>query len=124
MDELEVAAAGPCRAGAVLLDRRRPEPFFVKNLENIQGDERDVIFISVGYGRDASGYMAMNFGPLSIAGRRAAAERPDLPGPGAVRGLRLDHRRRHRPARAKSRGAAGPSRRSCTTPPGRPRRSG
>ncbi len=44
------------------------EPFFVKNLENIQGDERDVIFISVGYGKDASGYMAMNFGPLSSDG--------------------------------------------------------
>ena len=27
------------------------EPFFVKNLENVQGDERDVIFVSVGYGR-------------------------------------------------------------------------
>ena len=46
----------------------RPEPFFIKNLENIQGDERDVIFISVGYARDSSGYMAMNFGPLSIEG--------------------------------------------------------
>jgi very-short-patch-repair endonuclease len=46
----------------------RSEPFFVKNLENIQGDERDVIFISVGYARDASGYMAMNFGPLSSVG--------------------------------------------------------
>jgi very-short-patch-repair endonuclease len=46
----------------------RAEPFFVKNLENIQGDERDVIFISVGYARDASGYMAMNFGPLSSQG--------------------------------------------------------
>ena len=44
------------------------EPFFVKNLENVQGDERDVIFISVGYGPDASGYMAMNFGPLSNEG--------------------------------------------------------
>src|SRR3546814_13396488 len=41
------------------------EPFFVKNLENIQGDERDVIFISVGYGKTASGYMAMSFGPLN-----------------------------------------------------------
>jgi hypothetical protein len=41
------------------------EPFFVKNLESVQGDERDVIFISVGYGRDAGGSMAMNFGPLS-----------------------------------------------------------
>jgi len=45
-----------------------PEPFFVKNLENIQGDERDVILISVGYGKDAAGYMAMNFGPLSNDG--------------------------------------------------------
>ncbi len=46
----------------------RSEPFFVKNLENIQGDERDVIFISVGYARDTSGYLAMNFGPLSSQG--------------------------------------------------------
>jgi very-short-patch-repair endonuclease len=44
------------------------EPFFIKNLENVQGDERDVIFISVGYGRDAKGYMAMAFGPLSVEG--------------------------------------------------------
>ncbi len=44
------------------------EPFFVKNLENVQGDERDVIFISVGYGRNAQGYMAMAFGPLSSEG--------------------------------------------------------
>ena len=44
------------------------EPFFVKNLENVQGDERDVIFISVGYGRDASGQVAMNFGPLNRDG--------------------------------------------------------
>ena len=44
------------------------EPFFVKNLENIQGDERDVIFISVGYGKDPSGYMAMSFGPLANDG--------------------------------------------------------
>jgi len=45
-----------------------PEPFFVKNLENIQGDERDTIFISVGYARDKSGNLAMNFGPLSNKG--------------------------------------------------------
>jgi very-short-patch-repair endonuclease len=44
------------------------EAFFVKNLENIQGDERDVIFISVGYGKNQSGYMAMRFGPLSSDG--------------------------------------------------------
>lgn len=44
------------------------EPWFVKNLENIQGDERDVILISVGYGRDESGFLAMNFGPLTAKG--------------------------------------------------------
>jgi Protein of unknown function (DUF4011)/AAA domain len=44
------------------------EPFFVKNLENVQGDERDVIFISVCYGKDASGFINMGFGPLGREG--------------------------------------------------------
>lgn len=44
------------------------EPFFVKNLENVQGDERDVIFLSLGYGRDSSGKLSMNFGPLNKVG--------------------------------------------------------
>lgn len=44
------------------------EPFFVKNLETIQGDERDVIFVSVGYGRDSDGKVAMRFGPVNQAG--------------------------------------------------------
>ena len=44
------------------------EPFFVKNLENVQGDERDVIFISVGYGKNNDGFLAMRFGPLSSEG--------------------------------------------------------
>ena len=44
------------------------EPFFIKNLENIQGDERDVIMISVGYARNAQGYLAMRFGPLGSQG--------------------------------------------------------
>jgi hypothetical protein len=40
------------------------EPFFIKNLENVQGDERDVIFISVGYGPTAPGQKPpMRFGP-------------------------------------------------------------
>jgi very-short-patch-repair endonuclease len=46
----------------------RQNPFFVKNLESIQGDERDVIFISVGYGRDAEGRLAQNFGPINNDG--------------------------------------------------------
>jgi len=46
----------------------RLEGFFVKNLENVQGDERDVIFFSVGYGYDQQGQMTMNFGPLNKPG--------------------------------------------------------
>jgi very-short-patch-repair endonuclease len=46
----------------------RDEPFFVKNLENVQGDERDVIFLSVGYGPDDNGKVAMRFGPLNRQG--------------------------------------------------------
>ena len=44
------------------------EPIFIKNLENVQGDERDVILFSVGYGSDAQGRMALNFGPLNREG--------------------------------------------------------
>ncbi len=45
------------------------EPFFVKNLENVQGDERDVIFISVGYGPTVpGGRVPMRFGPLGSEG--------------------------------------------------------
>ena len=45
-----------------------PEPIFVKNLENVQGDERDVILFSVGYGPDKNGKVSMNFGPLNNQG--------------------------------------------------------
>ncbi len=40
----------------------------VKNLENIQGDERDIIIMSVCYGHDAGGRMLMNFGPINQRG--------------------------------------------------------
>ena len=46
----------------------KEEAFFVKNLENVQGDERDVIFISIGYGKDKDGYFGQNFGPVSSQG--------------------------------------------------------
>jgi len=49
----------------LLATREADEPFFVKNLENVQGDERDVMFFSVGYGRDGAGKLHMNFGPLN-----------------------------------------------------------
>jgi very-short-patch-repair endonuclease len=41
---------------------------FVKNLENVQGDERDVMLFSVCYGPDATGRVTMNFGPLNRKG--------------------------------------------------------
>ncbi|MCR5529834.1 MAG: DUF3320 domain-containing protein [Saccharofermentans sp.] len=44
------------------------EPIFIKNLENVQGDERDVILFSVGYGKDEEGNVYMNFGPLNLDG--------------------------------------------------------
>jgi very-short-patch-repair endonuclease/preprotein translocase subunit Sec61beta len=44
------------------------EPVFVKNLENVQGDERDIILFSVCYGPDATGRVWMNFGPLNRTG--------------------------------------------------------
>ncbi len=44
------------------------EPLFIKNLENVQGDERDVILFSIGYGPDKDGKVSMNFGPLNRDG--------------------------------------------------------
>ncbi len=44
------------------------EPLFIKNLENVQGDERDVILFSIGYAPDESGKLTMNFGPLNRNG--------------------------------------------------------
>jgi len=44
------------------------EPVFVKNLETVQGDERDVILFSITYGPDESGHITMNFGPLNRTG--------------------------------------------------------
>ncbi|QDO05114.1 DUF4011 domain-containing protein [Streptomyces sp. S1D4-23] len=41
--------------------------FFVKNLESVQGDERDVMILSVGYGRDVHGKFSKNFGPMNKA---------------------------------------------------------
>ena len=46
----------------------KDDAFFVKNLENVQGDERDVILISICYGRDKAGYMSQSFGPVSNEG--------------------------------------------------------
>ncbi|HEX5053006.1 MAG TPA: DUF3320 domain-containing protein [Planctomycetota bacterium] len=44
------------------------EPVFVKNLENVQGDERDSILFSICYGPDAAGKIHENYGPLNLQG--------------------------------------------------------
>jgi hypothetical protein len=44
------------------------EPILIKNLEAVQGDERATMMFSIGYGRDADGRLAMNFGPMNRAG--------------------------------------------------------
>lgn len=49
-------------------DRQSAEPVFIKNLENVQGDERDVILFSICYGPDKNGKVSMNFGPLNRDG--------------------------------------------------------
>ena len=45
----------------------RLDGFFVKNLENVQGDDRDIIIFSIGYGPDEAGKITMNFGPMNGA---------------------------------------------------------
>jgi len=44
------------------------EPLFVKNLESVQGDERDIMYFSITYGPDAAGAVSMNFGPMNRGG--------------------------------------------------------
>lgn len=46
----------------------REERAFVKNLERVQGDERDAIILSIGYGKNAHGKMLYRFGPLNMQG--------------------------------------------------------
>jgi hypothetical protein len=81
---LGVVAFSEAQASAVEveLDRRRQERpdldnffqegrldgYFIKNLENVQGDERDVMIFSVGYGHDENGKFTMNFGPMNRSG--------------------------------------------------------
>ena len=67
-DELEILRRRNPSLEALFFTQHPDEPFFVKNLENVQGDERDVIFISVGYGKLNGGFLPMNFGPLNRDG--------------------------------------------------------
>jgi len=67
LDELEVLRRKnkDCEA---FFATDREDAFFVKNLENVQGDERDVIVLSVGYGPDDAGKVMMRFGPINRTG--------------------------------------------------------
>ncbi|GAB3165148.1 DUF3320 domain-containing protein [Myceligenerans halotolerans] len=47
---------------------RAEEPLFVKNLENVQGDERDVVLFTLAFAKDARGKVPLNWGPLSREG--------------------------------------------------------
>lgn len=53
---------------AELHSEDRLQGFFIKNLENVQGDERDIIIFSVGYGPDEHGKFTLNMGPLNKSG--------------------------------------------------------
>ncbi len=48
--------------------RTIPGSLFVKNIENVQGDEKDIIIFSIGYAPDSKGKMSMQFGSLNAAG--------------------------------------------------------
>jgi superfamily I DNA and/or RNA helicase/very-short-patch-repair endonuclease len=65
--EIERLQKADARFDAVLrAEEEREEPLFVKNLENVQGDEREVVFISTTYGRDPeTGQVYQRFGPIS-----------------------------------------------------------
>jgi very-short-patch-repair endonuclease len=67
-DLLDDARADDPELDAWFEAARGGEPVLVKNLETIQGDERDVVILSVGYGPDAAGEFTRNLGPLSQRG--------------------------------------------------------
>src|SRR6478736_5538218 len=70
-DRLEEAITEALRSSpdvAAFFDESREERFFVKNLERVQGDERDAIILSIGYGKTPHGRVLHRFGPLNIEG--------------------------------------------------------
>ena len=60
-------SSDPALAEAVRAAEKKT-PVFIKNLENVQGDERDIILFSIGFGPDSYGTMSMNFGPVNQSG--------------------------------------------------------
>ena len=68
IEELIDERAEDCEWAPEFFDDSKPDAFFVKNLENVQGDERDVIMFSIAYAPDAQGRFAMSFGPVNRVG--------------------------------------------------------
>jgi very-short-patch-repair endonuclease len=69
MEQLELLRRQLTSADEAFFQLHPTEPFFIKNLENVQGDERDVILISIGYGPTALGAKPpMRFGPVGQDG--------------------------------------------------------
>jgi hypothetical protein len=66
-DALRVALTGAEGVGN-FFDEDQVERFFVKNLERVQGDERDAIILSIGYGKTPHGRVLHRFGPLNLEG--------------------------------------------------------
>ncbi|KDE40748.1 DNA helicase related protein [Nitrincola lacisaponensis] len=67
-DLLDKARSGDPSIEWAFSEEHSLEPVFVKNLESVQGDERDVILFSITYGPDEAGHVTMNFGPLNRTG--------------------------------------------------------
>ena len=57
-------------------DETAEERAFVKNLERVQGDERDAIILSVGYGKNSNGRLMYRFGPLNTEGASGGSTWP------------------------------------------------
>lgn len=68
IDEAVTTALRDSPDVADFFDPDRDERFFVKNLERVQGDERDAIILSIGYGKTPHGRVLHRFGPLNIEG--------------------------------------------------------
>lgn len=68
--EIEARVEQACRndpsLASWLYDRQ--DPLLIQNLENVQGDERDLVMLSVTYGPDTAGKISLNFGPLNQSG--------------------------------------------------------
>ena len=93
LDELELLRRHDPSVESFFFDSS--EPFFVKNLENIQGDERDVIFISIGYARLRRVHGDVVRAVVARRGR-TATQRSDFASAGLLSSVLFHSRRRYR----------------------------